>query len=143
MSSEKKPNTALSGVIETLKSNPKAMAAAGVAVALVLFLVLKGSGDEGVSPAKVAITSIGQTVTIKNPNVGNTILLAAPGAVGLADSDNDKADMIICRNVLSGTTATVNEESTVNYIPFVKLTLNDGECAGKTGWLAKVNIAAQ
>jgi hypothetical protein len=143
MSSEKKPNTALSGVIETLKSNPKAMAAAGVAVALVLFLVLKGSGDEGVSPAKVAITSIGQTVTIKNPNVGNTILLAAPGAVGLADSDNDKDDMIICRNVLSGTTATVNEESTVNYIPFVKLTLNDGECAGKTGWLAKVNIAAQ
>ncbi len=140
MSSENKPNAALAGVIETLKTNPKALAAVGVAVFLVLFLLLK-SGDQGVKPAKVAAISIGQTVTIQNPNIGNTILLSAPGAVGLADSDNDKDDMIVCRHVVSGSTATFNEETTVNYIPFVKLTLNDGECAGKTGWMAKVNIA--
>lgn len=139
MSSENKPNAAVAGVIETLKTNPKALAAAGVAVALVLFLVLKG-GDQGVKPAQVASINIGQKVTIQNPNIGNTILLAAPGAVGLADSDNDKDDMIICRNVASGSTATVNEETTVNYIPFVKVTLESGECTGKTGWMAKVNV---
>jgi len=141
MSSENKPNTAVAGLIENLKSNPKALAAAAVAVGLVLFLVIKGGSEEGEKPAKVAAVAVGQKVTIQNPNIGNTILLAAPGAVGLADSDNDKDDMIICRHVGSGTTATVNEESTVNYIPFVKLTLIDGECAGKTGWMAKVNIA--
>jgi hypothetical protein len=140
MSSENKPKAALAGVIETLKTNPKALAAAGVAVFLVLFLVLKGS-DDADKPASVAAISVGQKVTIKNPNVGNTILLAAPGAVGLADSDNDQDDMIVCRHVVSGSSATINEESTVNYIPFVKLTLNDGECAGKTGWMAKVNIS--
>lgn len=142
MSSENKPDTAaVAGLIENLKSNPKALAAAAVVVGLGLFLVLKGGSDEGEKPAKVAAVAIGQKVTVQNPNIGNTILLAAPGAVGLADSDNDKDDMIICRHVMSGTTAVVNEESTVNYIPFVKITLNDGECAGKTGWMAKVNVA--
>ncbi len=140
MSTDNDNKNAVSGVIETLKTNPKALAAAGVAVALVLFLVLKGGGNEGEKPAKVAAVSVGQTVTIHNPNVGNTLLLAAPGAVGMADSESDKDDSVVCRVVVAGTTAKVEEESTVNYIPFVKVTLNDGDCAGKTGWLPKVNI---
>jgi len=142
MSSENKPDTAAAaGLIDNLKSNPKALAAAAVVVGLGLFLMLKGGSNEGEKPAKVAAVAIGQKVTVQNPNIGNTILLAAPGAVGLADSDNDQDDMIICRHVTSGTTAVVNEESTVNYIPFVKITLSDGECTGKTGWMAKVNVA--
>lgn len=143
MTSENNPSTAEPGLVENLKSNPKAMAAAAVIIGLGGFLLLKGSSDEGEKPAKVAAVSIGQTVTVQNPNIGNTILLAAPGAVGLADSDNDKDDMIVCRHVLSGTKAVVNEESVVNYIPFVKITLSDGECAGKIGWMAKVNLAQQ
>ncbi len=140
MSSENNTTTSgLAGIIGTLKTNPKALAAAGAVVALVLFLVLK-SGDEGVNQTKVAAISIGQTVTIQNPNIGNTILLAAPGPVAIDDSDSDKNDSIICRNVASGTTARVEEETTVNYIPFVKLTISDGDCAGKTGWVPKVNI---
>ncbi len=140
MSSENDKKDAVGGVIETLKSNPKAMAAAVVVVVLVLFLMFKGGSDEGVKPAQVAMVSVGQTVTIQNPNVGNTILVAAPGPVGMADSDNEKDDTIVCRQVKAGTTAKVEEESTVNYIPFVKVTLNDGDCAGKTGWMPKVNI---
>lgn len=141
MSSEEntKTNSGLAGVLDTLKTNPKALAAAAVVLVVGGFLLLKG-GDQGVSAAKVATVSIGQKVTVQNPNIGNTILLAAPGAVGLADSENDKDDMIICRQVLSGTTATVEEESTVNYIPFAKVTLNDGPCQGKTGWMPKVNL---
>jgi hypothetical protein len=140
--SENNTNSGLAGVIENLKSNPKALAIAVGTAALVLFLVIKGGSDEGVTPAKVVAVSVGQKVTVQNPNTdkGNTILLAAPGPVGLADSDNDKDDMIICKQVLSGTTAKLEEESVVNYIPFAKVTLNDGECAGKTGWMPKVNI---
>ncbi|MEI7869487.1 MAG: hypothetical protein WCI11_16485 [Candidatus Methylumidiphilus sp.] len=140
MSSENNTTSGLAGVIANLKSNPKALAIAGGVLALVLFLIFKGSGDEGVTAAKVAPVTIGQKVTIQNPNVGNTILLAAPGAVGLADSENDQDDMIVCKRVLSGTTATLNEETTVNYIPFAKVTLESGDCLGKTGWMPKVNL---
>ena len=140
MSSENNTNSGPTGVIANLKSNPKAMAILGGALALVLFLVFKGGSDQGVTQAKVASVTIGQKVTIQNPNIGNTILLAAPGAVGLADSDNDKDDMIVCKQVVSGTTGTFNEETTVNYIPFAKVTLESGECAGKTGWMPKVNL---
>ena len=141
MSSENNTNSGLAGVIANLKSNPKALAFLA-AIALALFLLVKGGSDQGVTPAKVTAISIGQKVSIQNPNTdkGNTILLAAPGPVGLADSDNDKDDMIVCKQVLSGTTATLNEESTVNYIPFAKVTLNDGECSGKTGWMPRVNL---
>jgi hypothetical protein len=140
MSSENNTNSGPTGVIANLKSNPKAMAILGGALALVLFLVFKGGSDQGVTQAKVTSVTIGQKVTIQNPNIGNTILLAAPGAVGLADSDNDKDDMIVCKQVVSGTTGTFNEETTVNYIPFAKVTLESGECAGKTGWMPKVNL---
>jgi hypothetical protein len=141
MSSENNTtNSGPTGIIANLKSNPKAMAIAGGIVALVLFLVFKGSSDEGVTASRVASVREGQQVTIQNPNIGNTILLAAPGAVGLADSDNDKDDMIVCKQVLSGTTAIFNDESTVNYIPFAKVTLESGDCAGKTGWMPKVNL---
>jgi hypothetical protein len=140
MSSENNTNSGPAGIIANLKSNPKAMAIAGGIVALVLFLIFKGSSDQGVTAAKVVPVSIGQKVTIQNPNIGNTILLAAPGPTGLADSDNDKDDMIVCRQVLSGTTATFNEETTVSYIPFAKVTLESGECSGKTGWMPKVNL---
>jgi len=140
MSSENNTNSGPAGVIENLKSNPKALAIVGGVLAIVLFLVIKGGGDEGVTPAKVTAISIGQKVTIQNPNIGNTILLAAPGAVGLADSDNDKDDMIVCKQVTSGSTATFIEETTVNYIPFAKVTIESGDCAGKTGWMPKVNL---
>jgi len=140
MSSENNTTSGLAGVIANLKSNPKALAIAGGVLALVLFLIFKGSGDEGVTAAKVVPVTIGQKVTIQNPNVGNTILLAAPSPVGLADSENDKDDMIVCKQVLSGTTATLNEETTINYIPFAKVTLESGDCLGKTGWMPKVNL---
>ena len=140
MSSENNSNSGQTGVIANLKSNPKALAAVVGAVALVLFLVIKGGSDDGVTAAKIVPITIGQKVIIQNPNIGNTILLAAPGPVALADSDNDKDDMIICRQVVSGTDATFNEESTINYITFAKVTLDSGECAGKTGWMPKVNL---
>lgn len=141
MSSENNTNSSpAAGIVENLKSNPKALAIAVGILAVAIFLVVKGGGDEGVTQAKISTVSIGQKVTIQNPNVGNTILLAAPGPVGLADTDSDKDDMIICRQVLSGTSATVNEESVVNYIPFAKVTLESGDCTGKTGWMPKVNL---
>lgn len=140
MSEEKNSISGATGLVDTLKSNPKAKyAAIGAAVLVALYLTMGGrSGDEGVTQIKSAAVSVGQTVTIQNPNVGNTILVPVPGRLGSADNEED--DTIVCRHVVAGTSATVEEENTVNYITFVKVTLKDGECAGKTGWLPKVNI---
>ena len=60
MSSENNPNSEQASVIDKLKSNPKALAILGGAVALVLFLLIKGGRDEGVTSAKVAAVAIGQ-----------------------------------------------------------------------------------
>jgi hypothetical protein len=141
-SEENKPNAAAAGLVENLKSNPKALGIAALIVGLVLFLVLKGGSESGEKAAQITAVSIGQKVKIVNPNTdeGNTILVAAPGAAGLAEGEGDKDDSVVCRTVLKGTGATIEEETTVNYIPFAKVTLNDGQCAGKTGWVPKVNL---
>jgi hypothetical protein len=138
MSEENNINNSAAGLINTLKNNPKALYAAAGAVVVVVLAMLMGGGDEGVTQLKSAAVAVGQSVTIQNPNVGNTILVPVPGKLGSADSEED--DSIICRHVVAGTKAVVEEESTVNYIAFAKVTLKDGECAGKTGWLPKVNI---
>ncbi|MFM8332314.1 MAG: hypothetical protein ACKN9T_11555, partial [Candidatus Methylumidiphilus sp.] len=133
MSSENPKDTpAAAGLVENLKSNPKALGIAAFAVALVLFLVVKGGGESGEKPAQVVAVNIGQKVTVYNPNTdeGNTILVAAPGAAGLAEGENEKDDSVVCRVVVKGTGATVEELSTVNYIPFAKVTLTDGACSG-------------
>jgi hypothetical protein len=141
-SEENKPSTAAAGLVENLKSNPKALGAAALAVALVLFLVFKGGSESGEKSAQMASVSIGQKVQIVNPNTdeGNTILVAAPGAAGLAEGEGDKDDSVVCRVVVKGTGAKIEEETTVNYIAFAKVTLTDGDCAGKTGWVPKVNL---
>jgi hypothetical protein len=138
MSDENNAKSPVSGLLETLKTNPKAMYAAGGAVVVVILAMMMSGGGEDPKPYKTAVVSAGQTVTIQSPNIGNTILVNAPGKLGSAADEED--DTIICRNVVAGTTATVEEEQTVNYISFVRVTVKDGECAGKSGWMPKVNI---
>jgi hypothetical protein len=141
MSEEKSTGpSGLAAIIDTLKNNPKALYAAGGAIVVVFLAMTLGGNDGQIGEAKVAPLTIGQTIKIENPNIGNTVLVAVP-KLGSSDSEDD--DTIICRVVAPGTSATVEEESTVNYIPFVKVTLKDGECQGKTGWLPKVNVASK
>jgi hypothetical protein len=139
MSEENNAQSPVAGIIETLKTNPKAMYAAGGAlVVIILALVMGGGGSDQPKQYKTASVAPGQSVTIQSPNIGNTILVTTPGQLGSVSDEEDEA--ILCRNVVAGTNATVMEEQTVNYIGFVRVTLNDGECAGKQGWMPKVNI---
>ena len=138
MSEENNANSPVGGVVEALKTNPKAMYAAGGAVVVIILALLMSGGGDDSKPYKTAVVSAGQTVTIQSPNIGNTILVNAPGKLGSAADEED--DSIICRNVVAGTSATVEEEQTVNYISFVRVTIKDGDCAGKSGWMPKVNI---
>jgi len=139
MSEENNAQSPVGGIIETLKTNPKALYAAGGAVVVIVLALFMGGGgnDDGVQ-YKTASVAPGQSVVIQSPNIGNTILVAVPGKLGSADGEED--DSVICRNVVAGSNATVEEEQTVNYISFVRVTIKDGECAGKSGWMPKVNI---
>lgn len=132
MSEENKINQ-VADIINTLKTNPKAMyAVAGVAVVILFAFMTGGEGEKVVIKTTV---STGQTVTIHNPNVGDTVLWTVPG-LGVSDEEEEQ---MICL-VKSGTTATVDEELTTNFIPYIKLSVKDGDCAGKSGWTPKVNI---
>jgi hypothetical protein len=141
MSEENKTAGGIAGIVETLKNNPKAMYAAIGAVVVVILAIFMGGNDGQIGEAKIAALSVGQSIKIQNPNIGNTVLFNMPGRFNSSDADQDET--IVCAVVKPGTTGTVEEEQTVNYIPFVKVTLKDGECQGKTGWMAKVNIESK
>lgn len=130
----------VNNILATLKDNPKAMYGVIGAVVAIIIMIVMGSTKTGeLGAAKVLAVVPGQQVVIKNPNVGNTILTNAPK---LSSSDEDD-DQVICRQVAAGTTAVVEDEAVSNYLSFVKVTLNDGECQGKIGWVPKVNISSQ
>ena len=102
--------------------------------------MMGGSDDGVISTQSTAAVSVGQTVTVRNPNVGDTWLTTVP-RMGAEDTGEEK-EQFICL-VKAGATATVDEETVVTYIQYVKLTVKDGDCAGKTGWSPKVNVSAK
>ncbi len=130
---------AVQNVIHTLKTNPKAMYALVGAVVVVILATFMGGGSEGTKITAAAV-QIGQTVTLENPNGGNSHLTLGPGMVSASDAEEDK-DQSVCV-AKGGAKATVEEEQVVGMLPFVKVKVLDGECQGKTGWTSKVNIKA-
>jgi hypothetical protein len=132
-------DTNASNILETLKSNPKVIY--GIVGAVVLGgLALAFSGGDNVQGRKIAAVSVGQTITLENPNGGLSHLANAPGMVGVADSGEEKGEHSICV-VPAGSRATIEEEQVV-MVPFVKVTVLDGECQGKSGWTSKINVKA-
>lgn len=134
MSNENKTN-AVTNVINFFKNNPKALYALGGAVVVIaLAIAMSGGGEE--TQLKTTVT-VGQTVTVRSPNIGDTWLTAVP-KLGAEDTGEEK-EQYICL-VKGGVTASVDEETVITYVPFVKVTIKDGECQGKSGWVPKVNI---
>lgn len=127
------------GIVELFKNNPKALYAAGGALVVVILALMMGGKDGEMGQVKTGAVGVGQTVVIRNPNVGDTWLTTVP-RMGFEDAGEEK-DQFICL-VKQGATATVDEETVVTYIPYAKVTVKDGECAGKSGWTPKVNISS-
>ncbi len=133
-------SNAVAGIINTLKTNPKALYALIGAIAVgSLTIAMTGGGEGGKVQVKAAV-SLGQSVTLENPNGGLSHLTATPGLISASDSEED-SDLNICQ-APSGSHATVEEEQVVGLLPFVKVAVTDGDCQGKTGWTSKVNVKA-
>jgi hypothetical protein len=132
---ESKAN-AVTNVINFFKSNPKALyALVGAVVVVALAIAMSGGGEE--IQVKTTLTP-GQTVTLDNPNVGDTQLMAVPGKLSSIEAEGEEGQNICLAK--KGTSATVEEETTVNFIPYVKVSVKDGPCQGKSGWTPKVNV---
>lgn len=127
----------IKGAIASLKRvDPKILGACGV-IAIALILMMAGGGSQQSAQVQVKVAP-GQNVVLQNPNIGNTLLVASPGQLSSADYD-EKDSQNICE-VAGGTPALVEEESVVNYIPWVKVKVLDGPCKDRSGWAPKVNI---
>ncbi|BBA32593.1 uncharacterized protein sS8_0628 [Methylocaldum marinum] len=136
MSEDNNPSKAAVSVLDTLKSNPKALyAAIGAAVVVVLILAMSGGGEE--MQITTAVT-VGQQVTLDNPNGGGSHLTVVPGLMSTSEAEDDQ-DQSVCVTK-AGTKATVEEEMVVGQLPFVKVKVLDGDCQGKSGWTSKVNV---
>jgi hypothetical protein len=137
MSEEKKnPLAGLTGIVANIKSlqqsNPMALYGA-IAVIVVGALFLATSGGGG---AKVNVSvSPGQTVTLENPNGGKSLIDSAAGTF----STREDSESFVCY-ADKGTQAKVVEEINASGLPFVKVELVGGACAGKSGFTAKTNI---
>lgn len=141
MSNENKgEGNATQNLLNTLKTNPKAIYAAGGAVILVLLALAFGGGGSGEVQIKSTV-QVGQTVVVSNPNVGDSQLTVAPGLINVASGEEQTDEQRVCV-VPAGTHATLEEESIVGALPFVKLKILDGSCEGKSGWTSKVNVSA-
>jgi hypothetical protein len=133
------PAAAAQGIVETLKTNPKARyALIGAVAALIVWILLPSGGS--VKQAPVAAVSAGAAVTLENPNGGLSHLTTVPGLVSASDAEEDKEQSVCLAK--AGTKATIEEEQVVGMLPFVKVKVLDGECQGKSGWTSKVNVKA-
>lgn len=140
MSEDNNSENAAQGLVNTLKNNPKAAYAIGGAAVIVALAIGIGGG----SGARVDVknnVSIGQTVNLRNPNIGDSQLTVSPGMMGVATSAEEE-DQKVCF-AKPNTQAVVEEEQVVGALPFVKVRVTDGDCAGKSGWTSKINVSAR
>lgn len=121
------------------KKNPYVVyAGLGAIAAILAYLILAKGSTKGI-PVQIDV-AVGQSYIVENPNVGDTLLVAQPGVLSSADSQEDESKNICV--VPKGSKATVTEISGAMGIPnlYVKLQITDGSCAGKTGWTTKANL---
>lgn len=141
MSEDNNNGNTAQGLINTLKTNRKAQYALAGAVVLIILASFMGGGGE-IQQRAPAVVATGQTITLENPNGGNSHLTVAPGLVSAADAEEDKEQSVCLAK--AGTQAKVLEEQVVPVagggLPFVKVEVVDGDCKGKAGWTSKVNV---
>jgi hypothetical protein len=132
-----KAGDAAKNILGSFQANPKILyVVVGAAAVIGLVLALSGGGSEGqVVKASVAI---GQAVTLKNPNGGDTQLNALPQLTSVAMTEEDDKQ-IVC-HVTPGTSGVVEAEQGVGLLKFLKVKVTEGPCQGNGGWVADINV---
>jgi hypothetical protein len=135
-----KAENAAQNMMSSFKANPKILYVV-IGAAAVIGLVLGLSGGSGEGQAPKAAISVGQSVSLLNPNGGDTQLNAIPQLVSVAITEEDDKQ-IVC-HVAPGTHGVVEAEQSVGALQFVRVKVTEGPCQGNAGWVAKINIQAK
>ncbi|MCI0653785.1 MAG: hypothetical protein L0Y39_04840 [Methylococcaceae bacterium] len=117
-----------------LKTNPKALYGVGVVLLIFFLFTFVGSGTKDSAQMGLALVN-NQDYVMKNPNGGGVLLTASPifGSAGSGEDAN------VCL-VKPDTVVKVLEQTMANYIVYIKVAPQSGDCQGKSGWTSKVNI---
>jgi hypothetical protein len=107
-----------------------------VAIAIVVTIFTSGS-ESTVSPTLTKALTMGQSYTLDNPNEGDILLVRTPGFGTREDESKESENVCV---VESNTPVTVEQETVINYMHFVKVKPTTGDCQGKSGWTAKINV---
>ncbi len=112
-------------------------AIAGIILLVLLYLMFSAGSDSTVAPNVNQALNIGQAYKLESTNGGELLLVRTPGFGSREDESKDSDNVCV---VPSGTPATVEQETVINYMKFVKVKPSEGDCVGKTGWTAKINV---
>ncbi len=112
-------------------------AIAGIVLLVLLYLMFSAGSDSTMSSQVNQTLNIGQSYSLNSPNRGDVLLVRTPGFGSREDESQESENVCV---VPSGTAATVEQETVINYMKFVKVKPTEGDCVGKTGWTAKINI---
>lgn len=115
----------------------RAVRVTGILLAGVLAAGLSGCGSSS-DDKPAQMLQAGQSVTLENPNGGLSHLTSGPGMMSASVSEEDR-EQSIC-TAQPGTHGTVEEIQIVDTLPYVKVAITDGDCAGKSGWTTRTNI---
>ncbi|MGH8547951.1 MAG: hypothetical protein ACRERU_05025 [Methylococcales bacterium] len=121
-------------IIGLQKSNPKVFYGGAVALLIVFLFTFVGSGTEETVQMTMNLVN-GQNYVMKNPNGGEVLLTTRPifGSAGSGEDTN------VCL-VKPDTVVKVVEQTMANFITYVEVEPQGGDCQGKSGWTSKVNI---
>ncbi len=112
-------------------------AIAGVAAIAIIVMIMTSGSDATVDPILKQSLTIGQTYTVDGANTGDILLVRTPGFGSREDESKESENVCV---VKSNTPAVLEQETVINYMHFIKVKPTEGDCAGKSGWTAKINI---
>ena len=127
--------TTLTGGFPKDLSKLSMLAAAIIVPAILIYLFFN---SDSATEANNQMLSIGQNVTLENPNGGLSHMTAGPGMMSASVSEEDR-EQSIC-TVQPGTHGTIEEQQVIDLLSYVKVKLTDGDCEGKSGWITRTNI---
>lgn len=120
-------------------TKPNSMALYGGIAAVVIgglgYYLIGGNSQ---TEARNISFSQGQEVIIENPNGGLSHITAGPGMMSASVSEEDR-EQSIC-TAQPGTHGKIEEVQVIDLLSYVKVTMTDGDCEGKSGWTTKTNI---
>jgi hypothetical protein len=137
----------VSQILSLKENNPKVFFGAIGGVIVLLILLVSGGETKQISGPKIQNLVVGQKAVLKSANsydpAATVRLVSVPGGDLKAYDDTEENDRVTpCQHIPQGTTVSVAglQDAYGTKNAFVKVLLEDGECKGRDGWVAAIDV---